>query len=284
MATHDFANFLLSLSNKELNSALLSGAGIPERFRPEILGTPDDSIQIATAGKTGNAAIMEAIDFSSATMLRYRFHVGNSAPRVLDFGCGWGRVTRAFLRFSPSSMLTGVDVRKEAIDLARSLTPRIRFEQIGPRPPANFFADESFDLVVGYSVFSHLSEDVARAWIDEFARIVAKGGLACITTRPKAHLVVAKSNSARSQELCGHAKTYATMIKDYDIAISRYDSGEFVYVPTGGGGCLSKDFYGEAIIPKPYVEKHWQNDFDLVEWIDKFSDIGAQPIIVLRRK
>lgn len=139
-------------------------------------------------------------------------------------------------------------------------------------------------MIVGYSVFSHLSEDVAQAWIDEFARIVAPGGLVCITTRPRAHLVKSKADAAKSSALSGHQKQYATMLTDFDNAIARYDSGAFVYVPTGGGGVLTADFYGEAIVPKAYVERNWQQHFELVDWIDKFSDIGSQPIMVLKRK
>lgn len=276
---------LSAMNRDELVAALLDGTGLPDDVKGALPKQAPDRVQMATTGKTGRANVVEAVDFCFAVSQRYRaLSVRPAQPRVLDFGCGWGRVTRTFLSVTRPGLVTGADVRGDAVDLAQSLAPDIDFVLIDPRPPALAFGDASFDLVVGYSVFSHLSEDVAQAWIEEFARIVAPGGLVCITTRPRVHLLNAKGQAKNTANLSGHLKQYATMLDDFDAAIARYDAGEFVYVPTGGGGMLTPDFFGEAIVPKAYVEKEWQACFDLVEWVDTFSEVGTQPIIILRRK
>jgi SAM-dependent methyltransferase len=280
----ELTDYLGLLGKDSLVSALMDGSGLPASLRGLIPGMPSDAVQMSTTGKVGERNIIEAVDFCHAVMERYRKHTGTGQPSVLDFGCGWGRITRTFLSVTPASKITGADVRPDAVEMARSLAPAINFSLMDPRPPAPLFEDASFDLVVGYSVFSHLSEDVAQSWIDEFARIVAPGGLVCITTRGRVHLLNSKGQAKNAATLSGHLKQYATMLEDFDAAIARYDAGEFVYVPTGGGGMLTADFFGEAIVPQSYVEKHWLDHFDLVEWIDKFSDVGTQPIIVLKRK
>lgn len=175
-------------------------------------------------------------------------------------------------------------MRPDAVEMARSQAPTISFTLIDSRPPAILFQDGVFDLVMGYSVFSHLSEDVAQAWIDEFARTVAPGGLVCITTRGRVHLINSKGQAKNAASLGRHLKQHATMLDDFDAAIARYDAGEFVYVPTGGGGMLTADVFGEAIVPQSDVERYWQYHFDLVDWVEKFSDVGTQPIVVLKRK
>jgi ubiquinone/menaquinone biosynthesis C-methylase UbiE len=284
MQTMDVTAYLGLLGKESLVSALMDGTGLPEQLRSEIPGMPSDAVQMSTTGKIGQRNIIEAVDFCQAVMERYRKHGGTGQPSVLDFGCGWGRITRTFLSVTPANNITGADVRPDAVEMARTLAPTISFTLMDPRPPAMMFQNGSFNLVVGYSVFSHLSEDVAQSWINEFGRIVAPSGMVCITTRSRAHLVHSKRDATNAGKLSGHQKQYATMLSDFDQAISKYDAGEFVYVPTGGGGVLTSDFYGEAIVPKAYVEKHWQKYFDLVDWVDKFSEIGSQPIIVLKRK
>ncbi|MCP9835634.1 MULTISPECIES: class I SAM-dependent methyltransferase [unclassified Cyanobium] len=283
MQASDLTGYLRLMGKESLVSALMNGTGLPEYLRSGIPGMPSEEIQMSTTGKVGQRNIIEAVDFCHSVIERYRTHTSSGQPAVLDFGCGWGRIARTFLSVTPASMITGVDVRPDAVELARSLSAAIDFSLIAPRPPAYQFQNRIFDLIVGYSVFSHLSEDVAQAWINEFARIVAPSGLVCITTRARMHLVNSKGQSENTVDLSGHLKQYATMLDDFDTAISRYDAGEFVYVPTGGGGLLSPDFFGEAIIPKSYVEKNWQTHFTLVDWIDNFSEVGTQPIIVLQR-
>lgn len=276
--------FFKTLDRTKLISALIDGTGLPAQFQGEILGMPDVGTQISTTGKKDEQNIIEALDFCQK-VLTYNIAPEARELNILDFGCGWGRISRVFLTATSAVNITGVDVRLDALELGRKLTPKIRFELINPRPTIVSYADDRFDLIVAYSVFSHLSEDVALSWIEEFARLLSPGGVLCVTTRPRAHLVNAKRNAENlsSNSVFGHQRQYATMLDNFDAAISKYDSGGFVYVPTGGGGVLRPDFYGEAIIPRAYVEKHWVEYFELVDWVDKFSEIGSQPIIVLRR-
>jgi SAM-dependent methyltransferase len=99
-----------------------------------------------------------------------------SISRMLDWGCGCGRVTRCFLRAHPRIEVYGCDIDTEAISWCTKNLPQGRFQAVQPEPPTGYLAD-TFQLVVGYSVFSHLDADMQRAWLGEVQRILAPGGL-----------------------------------------------------------------------------------------------------------
>ncbi|URQ74229.1 MAG: class I SAM-dependent methyltransferase [Candidatus Ochrobactrum gambitense] len=244
---------------------------------------PPENIQLATAGASGLATLREASDFYHAVKASYeRLGVDMAKARVIDFGSGWGRITRTFLKDVPSDNILGVDVRPDAVELAKSLASNLKFRTIQPTPPTGLPNNE-FNLIVAYSVFSHLPENIASAWIKEFATLLKANGLLVITTRGRDHLVV-------SSKLRNHpdpkiaSNPYGQMFKDFQSAISAYDRGEFVYSPTGGGKGLPSETYGEAIVPKDYIEKNWTDDFEMLDFVEAKSDTIKQPLIFLRRK
>src|SRR5262249_18027231 len=113
---------------------------------------------------------------------------------VLDFGCGWGRVTRFFLKDVAPSQLWGIDIRSETIDIAKKLFqgPGGAFE-VTNAPPPTTFAEGTFSLVFSYSVFSHLSEEVHYEWLSEFNRILKPGGVVIATTLPRGFIEMVNS-------------------------------------------------------------------------------------------
>jgi 8-oxo-dGTP diphosphatase len=58
------------------------------------------------------------------------------------------------------------------------------FSVNGPLPPLPY-AESSFDLVYGVSVFTHLSEEHQRAWLPELRRILKPGGLLLLSFHSK---------------------------------------------------------------------------------------------------
>ena len=74
------------------------------------------------------------------------------------------------------------------------------------------------------------------------------------------------------------------MMQDFRAAIAAYDRGGFVYAPTGGRQELTSEFYGEAVIPRTYVEKNWTESFELVDFVEVYSNVALQPIIALKKR
>lgn len=94
-------------------------------------------------------------------------------PRLADWGCGLGRVTRHLAALYD---VTGFDYNKQAVAWCRSAIPSSTFRlcNIAPPLPAE---NQSFDVVTALSVFTHLSARGHRLWISEVLRVLKPGGL-----------------------------------------------------------------------------------------------------------
>jgi len=101
-------NYPSLLGKVSLVSTLLDGSGIPAQMKDAIPKVPPDAVQISTTGKSRHDNMVEVVDFYQAVMERYRSFVRRAAqPRVLYFGCGWGRITRTFLSVTAAANIRG---------------------------------------------------------------------------------------------------------------------------------------------------------------------------------
>ena len=106
--------------------------------------------------------------------------------KVLDFGCGVGRLSQALAAHAES--VVGVDVSEPMLATART------FDSTGGKcdfvlnevPNLSRFADGTFDLVYTELVLQHLPAAVIEAYLAEFMRVLRPGGVAVLqcTTRP----------------------------------------------------------------------------------------------------
>lgn len=96
--------------------------------------------------------------------------------RVLDFGCGVGRVSRVLAE--DASAVVGVDVADSMVARARELNAdqdRIEFLRVdGRRLP---FDDDGFDGAVSLMVLQHSPPAVQVAALAELVRVVRPGGV-----------------------------------------------------------------------------------------------------------
>lgn len=96
--------------------------------------------------------------------------------RVLDFGCGSGRVLRHFLDEAQSAEFYGCDIHAESIAWAKQhLSPPLHIFGSDEQPPLPF-RDDHLDLVWAMSVFTHLT-DTWSSWMLEIHRILKPDGL-----------------------------------------------------------------------------------------------------------
>jgi SAM-dependent methyltransferase len=100
--------------------------------------------------------------------------------RVLDFGCGAGRILRHFLDEAARGEFYGCDIDGPSIEwLDRQLSPPLRVFKSEDAPPLPLEAAH-FDLVYATSVFTHIS-DLWAAWLLELHRILKPDGLLIAT-------------------------------------------------------------------------------------------------------
>src|SRR4051794_39329817 len=79
-----------------------------------------------------------------------------SAERVLDVGCGDGRITAEIARRVPNSYVVGVDASSNMIELAsQKISPHLRFEIADAR---SLPFHHEFDLVVSFNALHWIQE------------------------------------------------------------------------------------------------------------------------------
>jgi ubiquinone/menaquinone biosynthesis C-methylase UbiE len=100
-----------------------------------------------------------------------------SYGKMLDFGCGVGRMTRAFSDFFASCV--GIDVSGKMIELARKFNadrPQCEFlDNPSTKLP---FQDATFDFVFSVLVLQHLpTKNMILEYVSEFIRVAKPGGV-----------------------------------------------------------------------------------------------------------
>lgn len=242
-------------------------------------GLPAPTVQRRWTGKCGSETLEEGFDIYRRVRDLYVLDFGSvrNAGRVLDFGCGFGRVIRYFLKDMPPGELIGTDCNQELVDFAAASNPWCRFQRNGAEPPL-LFDDGEIGLLYAYSVFSHFSEPMHAAWLDEFTRLVRPRGALIITIRPRGF--IEHCRRLRSGEVQGVSPINRRMFPDDEAALAAYDRGEFCFSPYAEH---SPDaWWGEACIPPAYVEERWSDRFDVLE-IVRARDL-KQHVVVLRAR
>jgi SAM-dependent methyltransferase len=106
----------------------------------------------------------------------HKYALGRAAgdvrgARVLDFGCGTGRLSEWFVRSGAS--VDGVDVTPEMVAVAQTVVPQGRFQTIDASTLP--FANGHFDLIVSVAVLQYYVGTDASI-TRELARVLRKGG------------------------------------------------------------------------------------------------------------
>ena len=270
----------LALLCKSLDQAEVDGWRFP-------LFPPEDT-QRNFVGASGEDALRDAVRF-----VRYAVDSMAEAGRpltpdstVVDFGCGWGRITRALLKaFEPENIL-GVDPLDSMVAACRDwfASSAVRFETIGTWPPLPNDVD-SVDLITAFSVFSHLPESLATSWMAEFLRVLKPGGVVVATTQSRSFIALCEQMRTDPHYKDSDFLWYqllAGSFVDADDAHRRFDAGEFLHEPNGGGAALDGATYGDSLFGATFVAERW-GFLEPVRFDDKPYDL-TQAVFVLRKR
>jgi len=106
-------------------------------------------------------------------------HLGKTEGiAILDFGCSSGRVLRHFYNESKQSNwgLYGVDIQARPIQWMREFMPAEFCVYTGTTMPILPFPDNHFDVIYGFSIFTHIKFNWDM-WLLELKRVLKPGGL-----------------------------------------------------------------------------------------------------------
>lgn len=210
---------------------------------PDGLAIPPTKLIYQVAGSYEINWFLEAGRYAADTIvevLAKNNYKLNEMDKVLDFGCGCGRVLRYWKDIDTTEFF-GTDYNPELIQWARNNLPFCDFSTNKLDPPLAY-PDNSFDLIYTLSVFTHLNEDQQNAWLVELKRILKPGGLLFVTL---------------------HGDYYQDQLEGTDK--QDYVEGKFVVVNTSVAG---SNFCG-AYHPKTYVKNSFSEGFRILDHIEQ---------------
>jgi GT2 family glycosyltransferase/SAM-dependent methyltransferase len=170
---------------------------------------------------------------------------------VLDFGCGCGRLARLF-KGHPGEV-HGCDIDARHVEWVRSHLPFVTAVNTRPNEPLPY-SDDTFELIIAISVFTHLNEGSQDLMLAELRRIARPGGTLLLTTHGERAL-----QRAREEE-----RIYRMIAVD-DIRFARaeedFAAGRHAFVSQDGHLTSSTFQYGITFLSAAYVRNHWARYF-----------------------
>jgi SAM-dependent methyltransferase len=110
------------------------------------------------------------------TALHLALQLRPQARRVLDGGCGTGRLLRRARQCYPTAELVGVDLAGRMVATAKAVTPtKLAVRYVHSRAERLPFTDDAFDLVFATLSLRHWANPPAG--IAEIGRVLSPGGL-----------------------------------------------------------------------------------------------------------
>ena len=211
----------------------------------------------------------------------YERHRGPVAPErtvLLDLGCGCGRLCR-FLNDLERWEAHASDVNPDLVHWCQETLPGVRTVLNEPAPPLPYL-QEQFDLIYSLSIFTHLPETRANAWLTELHRVLAPGGLLILSTSGSKAVEIIKGSKTHQEMMMidySSALEIERTLADRGIVFLQY-SPDVLNVARAGSD------YGNTFIHPSYVHTFWNNqNFEIVEHIAG-GVRGWQDLVVLRRR
>ena len=174
---------------------------------------------------------------------------------ILDFGCGVGRVIRQW-KTLVGPKVYGTDYNPLLIKWCQKHLTFAHFE-CNPLAAKLNYENEKFDFIYALSVFTHLNEGLAHAWLEELCRVLRPGGYLYLTTHG--------------------AHYFATRPPAEQAKLAR---GELVVVATDRAGSNECAVFH----PETYVREHWTNQFTVIDFRPGRAGIASEQDVWLLQK
>ncbi len=227
--------------------------------------------------------IAESDNMNMSTLERY-FQVGEDALRaikrcllharvgdpqcLLDFGCGWGRVTR-FLRASfPDAEITGCDVAAAAVQFNHATFGSVPLQSNHDISKLKFPGE--YDLIWSGSVITHITEDNCVALLKHFENALAPNGLMVFTTHGR-YVYQRRKQGEQS---------YNITDDEFQVVDQAWQRGEY-----GRVGYEGNAVYGFSLQPPAWIFRYLEHapGLRLVSYTERGWD-DHQDVVAIQKK
>lgn len=158
--------------------------------------------------------------------------------KILDWGCGPGRIIRHIHQFVDKCEVYGVDYNPTNLNWCKDNIPNVNFSKNEIDPPLRFEVD-TFDFIYGISIFTHLSAPNHKAWMDELARVSKTGSIIYLTS---------------------HGPIYKRILTEKER--KQYDDGKLV----NRGNAIEGHRVYAAFHPPAYFRKLLETHFEVLSY------------------
>jgi len=275
-ARHSGFSFTVEKSPKELEGmvdisvvGLSNGKEIAELstwFRTDLhscFPTPPEPLLFRISRNTSASYHLSTAlqDFRAFWTTICRHRDPSSINSMLDWGAGCGRITGFFLKFSEIARICGCDIDAEAITWCNKNLKPASFSAVPLYPPTDY-PDNGFDLIISYSVLTHLERDAQLLWMKEMQRLLAPGGLLLASVHGR-FVSMFTFPGRKSREILRNGI--------YDAIVSE-DLGNVA--PQG--------YYRAVIQSKGYTIREYSRFFEILEYIERGAR-NYQDLIVMKK-
>ena len=181
--------------------------------------------------------------------------------RILDWGCGCGRLIRHLSGLPPGTRIAGCDIDVDNVNWCRQHLPFADYFDLPLHTPTPLPAG-AFDLIVGISVFTHLKEKDQDDWLAELKRVSAPGAVLLVTVH---------GNAAASRQNWPLPILTAWQQHGF-IDGTSHDLDGFIE---------DADYYRNACHTADYVRRHWGRFFEVVTIVEGYIG-NFQDLVILR--
>lgn len=260
---------------KPTDHSLLSSSKLPLSaiaLDPRELPLPPQELMFRVAGTEDAKWFLESGRLGLADLEAALAHTNQSLSdfhEVYDFGCGCGRLLRWLVARVPTANMTGSDIDRAAVEWVRDNMAWVDARVNDGLPPLPFEAD-SFDLVIGLSVFTHLPEDYQDAWLEELHRVTRPGATLLLTVHGIWNWKLTREGALAAVPEAAQLQT-------------ELERDGFLHWRGDGWGNYFPDFYHTSWHLPEYIRRHWSRWF-VVRDILEGKLLSNHDIVILTRE
>lgn len=184
--------------------------------------------------------------------------------RILDWGCGCGRVARHLAPLARS--FCGCDIDAENITWCREHLPG-RYSASSLRPPLPYDG-EAFDLIFGVSVFTHFRSELEALWLTELERVAAPGALLLMTIHGQTTVDYARLGPADRRALLKSIERKGILCNGRNNSLD--------------GHVAHEDEYVNVFHSHRYIQRTWGKHFQILEVLPGY--IFTHDLVIMRKR